>query len=53
MTFLAPSIEGFARWLLMFMDQARILEPDHLEDRVRALAAGIVEKLLEPEKLLT
>ena len=53
MTFLAPSVEGFARWLLMFIDQARIVEPISLQERVLELAAAVVEKLSEPEKLLT
>lgn len=43
MTFLAPSIEGFARWYMMFGDHAQILQPDALRDRVRE----ITEKLIQ------
>ena len=53
MTFLAPSLEGIARGLLMFMDQARILEPAGLQERVHDLAAAIVKKSAQPERLLT
>jgi predicted DNA-binding transcriptional regulator YafY len=43
MTFLSPSLEGFARWYMMFGDQAEIIEPTKLKDRVRA----ITKKLLQ------
>ncbi len=41
-TFLTMSLEGFARWYMMFGDYARILEPDTLAIRVK----NIVDKLL-------
>ncbi|MDB4927077.1 YafY family protein [Mucilaginibacter sp.] len=43
MTFLTNSLEGFARWYMMFGEQAEIITPDSLKDRVRQLA----EKLLQ------
>ena len=42
MTFLAPSIDGFARWYMMFGDHAQILQPDALRDRVRAITEKLV-----------
>ena len=38
MTFLTQSIEGFARWLMMFGEQATIVQPEELKERVRDLA---------------
>ena len=38
MTFMTTSIEGLARWFLMFGDQARILEPVELKLKVKELA---------------
>ncbi|MES2375215.1 MAG: YafY family protein [Bacteroidota bacterium] len=43
MTFLTASLEGFARWYMMYGEQAEIITPDSLKDRVRELA----EKLLQ------
>lgn len=40
LTFQTPSLEGLARWYLMFADQAQILEPDALVN----LVADIMEK---------
>lgn len=40
MTFLTQSIEGFARWMMMFGDSAVIVEPQDLKDRVKKLAAA-------------
>ncbi len=42
MTFLAPSIDGFARWYMMFGDHAQILQPDALRDRVKAITEKLV-----------
>jgi predicted DNA-binding transcriptional regulator YafY len=39
MTFLTDSLEGFARWIMMFGNKAKVLEPPLLIDRVTALAA--------------
>lgn len=38
MTFLTQSIEGFARWMMMFGDRALILEPAELKEKVKNLA---------------
>ena len=43
MTFLATSLEGFARWYMMYGDNAEIIEPDKLRDRVKE----ITEKLIQ------
>ncbi len=43
MTFLTASLEGFARWYMMYGEKAEIITPDSLKDRVRELA----EKLLQ------
>ena len=40
MTFLTESLEGFARWIMMFGNSAFVLEPADLVDRVTTLAAG-------------
>lgn len=39
MTFLTESLEGFSRWIMMFGNQAVVLEPTKLIDRVTTLAA--------------
>jgi predicted DNA-binding transcriptional regulator YafY len=41
MTFLTSSLEGFARWYLMFADCAQIIEPEDLKDRVRSIISKI------------
>jgi len=41
MKFLNTSIEIFARWLLQFGDQATVLAPDELIDRVKTLSAKL------------
>ncbi|MDB5116744.1 MAG: hypothetical protein JWQ79_2236 [Mucilaginibacter sp.] len=43
MIFLTDSLEGFARWYMMFGEQAEIITPDSLRERVRELT----EKLLQ------
>jgi predicted DNA-binding transcriptional regulator YafY len=47
MTFLTSSIEGFARWYLMFGDKAEIIKPELLKDRVGEIAAAIAQKNLQ------
>ncbi len=47
MTFLTASLEGFARWFMMFGDQAEIVSPDSLKDRIAAIAATISQKNLQ------
>ena len=46
MTFLTGSIEGFARWFLMFGDRAEIISPESLKEKVGAIAASIAQKSL-------
>ncbi len=41
MTFLTSSLEGFARWYLMFGDMAEIKSPENLKARVREIAGRI------------
>lgn len=41
MTFLTSSLEGFARWFMMFGDHAEIIEPDALKVRIREIAGRI------------
>lgn len=47
MTFLTSSLEGFARWFMMFGDQAEIISPDSLKERVCSIAASIAQKNLQ------
>jgi predicted DNA-binding transcriptional regulator YafY len=47
MTFLTASLEGFARWFMMFGDLAEIIMPDSLKERVSAIAASISQKNLQ------
>jgi predicted DNA-binding transcriptional regulator YafY len=44
MTFLSASLEGFARWYMMFGDYADIISPDKLKDTVRKIATAISKK---------
>jgi predicted DNA-binding transcriptional regulator YafY len=44
MTFLTSSLEGFARWFMMFGDQAEIVEPVSLKDRVLAITEGVLQR---------
>ncbi|GAB3905663.1 helix-turn-helix transcriptional regulator [Mucilaginibacter boryungensis] len=53
MTFLTNSIEGFARWYLMFGDQAQITSPDYLKDRIREILDEMVKNITSPDVLLT
>jgi predicted DNA-binding transcriptional regulator YafY len=46
MTFLTSSIEGFARWFMMFGDKAEIISPEKLKDRVASIVNGITQKNL-------
>lgn len=47
MTFLTGSLEGFARWFMMFGDRAEIISPDSLKERVGSIAASIAQKNLQ------
>jgi predicted DNA-binding transcriptional regulator YafY len=53
MTFLCGSLEGFARWFLMFGDHAAIVEPAELNDLIISIAENIVKKIEETQMLLT
>ncbi len=44
MTFLTISLEGFARWFMMFGDQAEIIEPAELKDKVIAITEGLLQR---------
>jgi predicted DNA-binding transcriptional regulator YafY len=44
MTFLSCSIEGFARWYMMFGDRAEIVSPDSLKQTIKKIAGIIVAK---------
>lgn len=44
MTFLSSSLTGFARWYMMFGDQARIIEPVALREIVADLASAVLDK---------
>jgi predicted DNA-binding transcriptional regulator YafY len=44
MTFLTMSVEGFARWFMMFGDRAEIVNPQHLKDKVGKLAGEIARR---------
>jgi predicted DNA-binding transcriptional regulator YafY len=44
MTFLTGSLEGFARWFMMFGDKAEIISPDSLKERIGNLSAVIAQK---------
>lgn len=45
MTFLTSSIEGFARWFLMFGDSAEIVQPAELKQKVKALYSDALANL--------
>lgn len=44
MAFLTPTIEGFARWLMMFADYATIIKPEALKERVKTITDKISQK---------
>ncbi|MBA2612500.1 MAG: YafY family transcriptional regulator [Bacteroidetes bacterium] len=45
MTFLTCSLEGFARWYMMFGDTAEIISPDSLKQTIKQLATTISKKI--------
>ncbi|HTF05739.1 MAG TPA: YafY family protein [Bacteroidia bacterium] len=45
MTFLTSSLEGFARWYIMFGDHAEIITPKVLKDRIKQILAAIVKNM--------
>lgn len=53
MTFLTASLTGFARWFLLFGDEAEIVEPFALKELVAELAENILKKQVPAKLLLT
>lgn len=53
MTFLTSCLSGFARWYLLYAEEATILEPLDLQDTVSTLAEKILERLEMNKALLT
>ena len=45
MQFMSPSLEGFARWMMVFADQVKIISPEALKTRVKAIAKIILENI--------
>lgn len=45
MTFLCSSLEGFARWYMVFGDHSRIVSPKVLRKRVKELAKDLLKNL--------
>ena len=45
MTFLCSSLEGFARWYMVFGDHSRIISPKSLRKRVKELAKEVLKNL--------
>jgi predicted DNA-binding transcriptional regulator YafY len=44
MTFLIESMEGFARWFIVFGDNAEIILPETLKNRVESIVSNIYKK---------
>jgi predicted DNA-binding transcriptional regulator YafY len=53
MTFLTGSLQGFARWFMLYGDHAKIIEPVELNDLVISIAENILKKVEETQMLLT
>lgn len=53
MTFLCGSLAGFARWFMLFGDNATIVEPLELNDQVVTIAENILKKMEQSQLLLT
>ncbi len=45
MNFLSGSVEGFARWYMVFGDIAEIVKPESVKNKVRELGENILKKL--------
>lgn len=45
MTFLTPSLEGFARWFMMIGDHTKIISPPELIDRVREILKEVSKNI--------
>ena len=44
-TFLTHSLEGFARWFMAFGDQAEIISPLELKEKIKTISTNILNKL--------
>ncbi|MBV9963259.1 MAG: YafY family transcriptional regulator [Parafilimonas sp.] len=53
MTFVCGSLEGFARWFMLYGDHAKIVQPDELNDLVVSIAENILKKVEQTQILLT
>jgi predicted DNA-binding transcriptional regulator YafY len=53
MTFLCGSLEGFARWFMLFGERAVIIEPVSLNDRILGLLKRLEKKINYSATLLT
>ena len=53
MTFLTASLQGFARWFLVFGEWAEIVEPLSLNNQIASIAKAVLKKIPKPEMLLT
>ncbi len=53
LTFLCGSLQGFARWFMVFGDHAKIIEPMELNDLVAGIAENILKKIEINQMLLT
>lgn len=49
MTFFTCSLYGFARWFMMFGDEARIIKPEILKEQVRGIISALELKLSDSE----
>jgi len=45
MIFLTASLNGFARWYMLFGDQADIVQPNELRDIVKNVLSDISQKV--------
>jgi predicted DNA-binding transcriptional regulator YafY len=46
MTFLSGSLNGFARWYMLFGDNANIVSPVELRNIVRSILSDISQKVI-------
>jgi predicted DNA-binding transcriptional regulator YafY len=45
MTFLTTSLEGFARWYMMFGDYAEIIKPQRLKTQIKEISSQILKRV--------
>ena len=46
MNFFTAHLEGFARWYMMYGDEAKIIKPEELKDRVKKILSELTENLV-------